>query len=402
MSTKKQKDYLTPIKANLSKLQLDKPYKFTELCDTLGIERTRSEKSKIAILKALDTVVEYEKIGTRYHIIAHRTQAKELVRNGRGNSSLSVDMQTALMGFILANKDNDTICSYDEKHNTYTMHIPTNALIENLNMFNYENYKNARYNTGIYAHSIGVGYDIVSENIDTIYQNNHKKFKTELGKLAKRNLIYYTENTLIRKRYIDIDTFNGEIILDENDQAITLIDEDEDFRVATPQEEMSIISIKRNFLTRHNYKHEGELIHSPHREKHYKELNSIIKSKLNIVAQRKVHTIMFKENDIIGYLDKFATGQELDFYRSHLGDSFVDNSLKNAINRHKKAIEKSNSDNTLIDSNSDNYNEVIALRTKQDYVEGSTTMHNSIKPSARPVILKSKKDNIIEILDSLI
>ena len=400
MSTRKHNDY-AEIVQNAHRLEVGEAYNYKQLTQILETKYTTNKNSKNAQFKVLDSVVESKKIGTRYHIIAHRTEAKELTRNGRGNSSLSVDIQTALMGFILANKDNDTICSYDEKHNTYTMHIPTNSLIENLNMFNYENYRNARYNTGRYAHSIGVRYDIVSENIDTIYQSNHKKFKTEFGKLAKRNLIYYTENTLIRKRYIDIDTFNGEIMLDENDQAITLIDEDEDFRVATPQEEMSIISIKRNFLTRHNYKHEGELIHSPHREKHYKELNSMMKSKLNIVAQRKVHTIMFKEQDMIAYLDKFATGNELDFYRSHLGDSFVENSLKNAINRHRKALEKSNNDNTLIDADSDNYNEIIVLRTSQDYVTGSTTMHNSIKPSAKHIILKDN-DSISEMLDSLI
>ena len=56
--TRKQRDYLTLVKDNVNKLELNKPYKFTELCRTLRLEILKSKNSKNALLKALDSIAE--------------------------------------------------------------------------------------------------------------------------------------------------------------------------------------------------------------------------------------------------------------------------------------------------------------------------------------------------------
>ncbi|MFR5746994.1 MAG: hypothetical protein ACLUEA_05790, partial [Romboutsia timonensis] len=86
MSTKKkQTDYLTPIKANLHKIELNKPYMFTKLCRTLELEVPKASKSKIALLKALDSLVVRVEEGKKHIITELRAEQVEIIDN-RGKS----------------------------------------------------------------------------------------------------------------------------------------------------------------------------------------------------------------------------------------------------------------------------------------------------------------------------
>ena len=100
--TRKQRDYLTLVKDNVNKLELNKPYKFTELCRTLRLEILKSKNSKNALLKALDSIAERIEENKKHIILSIREQQVEIIDN-RGRSEGSRNNYTGVYGDNLLN-----------------------------------------------------------------------------------------------------------------------------------------------------------------------------------------------------------------------------------------------------------------------------------------------------------
>ena len=106
--TVKHTDYVLLIKENLHKIELNKKYMFTKLCDTLNIERTTSKYSISAILRALDSLVVRHMEGKKHIITEIRTEQLEIIDNrglsegSRGNNDkFSSNIQNVFLYRVL-------------------------------------------------------------------------------------------------------------------------------------------------------------------------------------------------------------------------------------------------------------------------------------------------------------
>lgn len=106
--TIKHTDYVLLIKENLHKIELNKPYMFTKLCDTLNIKRTSSKYSISAILKALDSLAIRNMEGKKHIITEIRTEQLEIIDNrglsegSRGNNDkFSSNIQNVFLYRVL-------------------------------------------------------------------------------------------------------------------------------------------------------------------------------------------------------------------------------------------------------------------------------------------------------------
>ena len=73
------------IRRNKDKLKIGELYSYKQLTEILNIEYLKSQNSKKAQLKVIDTVIELEKVKTKYKIVRIREQETQVIRNNKHN-----------------------------------------------------------------------------------------------------------------------------------------------------------------------------------------------------------------------------------------------------------------------------------------------------------------------------
>ena len=76
-----QNNIIENIRKNKDKLKVDELYSYKQLTQILDIEYLKSQNSKFRQLKLINTIIELEKVKTKYKIIQIREQETQIIKN---------------------------------------------------------------------------------------------------------------------------------------------------------------------------------------------------------------------------------------------------------------------------------------------------------------------------------
>ena len=300
MSTK-QKDYLTSIKENVNRLELNKPYKFTELCRILCLEVPKSKNSKAALLKALDSIVERIEENKKHIILSIREQQVEIIDN-RGRSEGSRNNYTGVYGDNLLNTmlymcvtmaDRNKL--YKDNGDDFVLTASRHDIMCEIGIRNRHNYYVAKTQPNNFCYQLDVNrsvFDYVSNRIST---NSYNAVKNVLDNIIKIGLAIKTDTMKVLSYHRNEDgTFDKNIITDS--------------RFATEEEFIEISHIKRSVATEMGYKNESQ-VHSTYnsdkKAEFYKRVNELTYEKFGISEHYPMIKLHMKKSNIDQYLQKF-------------------------------------------------------------------------------------------------
>lgn len=299
--TRKQKDYLTLVKDNVNKLELNKPYKFTELCRTLGLEIPKSKNSKNALLKALDSIVERVYKNKKHIIITIREQQVEIIDN-RGKSKGSRNNYVGIYGedlfntmlymcLTIATKNN----LYKENGDDFTLTMSRHDIMCEIGIRNRYNYYVANTQPNNFCYQLDVNrsvFDYVTTRINT---NSYNAVKKVIDDIIKCGLAIKTDTMKIVKHGTNKHgTFNKSMIISNG--------------FATEEEFIEISNIKRSVATEMGYKNESQ-IHSTYnsdkKAEFYAKVNKLTYEKFGISEHYPMIKLHMRKSNIDQYLQKF-------------------------------------------------------------------------------------------------
>ena len=345
--TRKQKDYLTLIKANVNKLELNKLYKFTDLCRTLRLEIPNSKNSKNALLKALDSIVERVYKNKKHIIIAIREQQLTIVDN-RGKSKGSRNNYVGVYGEDLFNtfiyfcyhiadkngifKDEnvDDFCITTSKHNMM-------CGIGIRNRYNTYIAVNQPYN---FCNQLGVERIIFNFAMTKINNNSRRAFDRVLSSAVKLGLVIH-ENNMSVVRYKPVVTKNDKVVEWSKSEKIR--------GFALKSERIDIELMKQKFANDMNFKSVGALYSTYDKElilEFHERINKYTVERFGIKESYPLIELYIKKSVIKNYLqkfenikledlvlvgnEKFLDGQRRTFKRSY--NNYINNKKSNTKN----------------------------------------------------------------------
>lgn len=299
--TRKQRDYLTLVKDNVNKLELNKPYKFTELCRTLRLEILKSKNSKNALLKALDSIAERIEENKKHIILSIREQQVEIIDN-RGRSEGSRNNYTGVYGDNLLNTmlymcvtmaDRNKL--YRENGDDFTLTMSRHDIMCEIGIRNRYNYYVANTQPNNFCYQLDVNrsvFDYVTTRINT---NSYNAVKKVIDDIIKCGLAIKTDTMKIVKHGTNKDgTFNKSMIISNG--------------FATEEEFIEISNIKRSVATEMGYKNESQ-IHSTYnsdkKAEFYAKVNKLTYEKFGISEHYPMIKLHMRKSNIDQYLQKF-------------------------------------------------------------------------------------------------
>ena len=144
-----QNSTIENIRRNKNKLKVNELYSYKQLTQILNIEYLKSTNSKKSQLKEIDTIIELEKIKTKYKIIQIREQEQPIIKNNKHNkkSTYSDDILLTTLYYLLKdrNKDNDIV-----------IQINKNELANNIGLKHEHNSLVAKYQPDNFCEQIQV------------------------------------------------------------------------------------------------------------------------------------------------------------------------------------------------------------------------------------------------------
>ena len=354
--TRKQRDYLTLVKDNVNKLELNKPYKFTELCRTLGLEIPKSKNSKNALLKALDSIVERVYKNKKHIIITIREQQLTIADN-RGKSKGSRNNYVGIYGedlfntmlymcLTIATKNN----LYKDNGDDFTLTMSRHDIMCEIGIRNRYNYYVANTQPNNFCYQLDVNrsvFDYVTTRINT---NSYNAVKKVIGDIIKCGLAIKTDTMKIVKHGTNKDgTFNKSMIISNG--------------FATDEEFIEISHIKRSVATEMGYKNESQIYFSYNNDKKaefYKRVNELTYKKLGISEHYPLIKLHMKKSNIEKYLKKF---EDITL------DELIIIGNESFLNKQTKTI-KSNRTKYL-NGNSSTTNSKAYVQSFEDYLDQS-------------------------------
>ena len=347
--TRKQKDYLTLVKDNVNKLELNKPYKFTELCRTLGLEIPKSKNSKNALLKALDSIVERVYKNKKHIIIAIREQQLTIVDN-RGKSKGSRNNYVGVYGEDLFNTfiyfcyhiaDKNGIFK-DENVDDFCITTSKHNIMFEIGIRNRHNTYVAVNQPVNFCNQLGVERIIFNFAIIKINNNTSKAFDRVISSAVKLGLVIH-ENNMSVVRYKPLEV--------KDDIVVDWIKTETIKDFAKKNERIDIELMRQKFAKDMNFKTVGALYSTNDKElisKFHARINEYTVAKYGILESYPLMELHMKKSVVNNYLQKFdnITLQEL----IEIGNQkFIENQYKNFKNTYENYFKKgSNTKNACV------------------------------------------------------
>lgn len=270
-----QNSTIENIRRNKNKLKVNELYSYKQLTQILNIEYLKSTNSKKSQLKEIDTIIELEKIKTKYKIIQIREQEQPIIKNNKHNkkSTYSDDILLTTLYYLLKdrNKDNDIV-----------IQINKNELANNIGLKHEHNSLVAKYQPDNFCEQIQVDTTTFHYTYPRLLASINSALNLMLKKLKKEGLA-----TVLNK--MKITTIKG----------IT--------RMATEEEYIKIEKIKREVLTDMNIKNEALLYNKYLNciQDFYIKVNNKSIEDLGIMNSYKILELHLDRKNIDDYLKAF-------------------------------------------------------------------------------------------------
>lgn len=292
---------------NSNRLIIGELYSYKKLCEILETQYMINTNSRKAQLKVLDSVVEYEKISTKYKIIKFRNETKEIEDNrGRSDGSrgnyqgiFKQDLLNSLLYFCVQYADSNNLY-VDENEDMFNITMSKHNLMCEMGMRNKHNSYVAKVQPNNFCKELSVEKSTFDFVFAKINSNSNSAMNRILDTLKKSGLAIITEIIEITKYRKVYDERLMKFIFDKN----TI----ESKRLATKEEIVEILHIKREVATEMNYKKESEIYATNNIEiisEFHNMVNKLTEERLGISENYPLLELNMKRSNIDRYLKKF-------------------------------------------------------------------------------------------------
>ena len=272
-----QDNTIENIRKNKDKLKVDELYSYKQLTEILDIEYLNSN-SKKAQLKEINTVIELEKVKTKYKIIKIREQEQPIIKNNTHNkkATYSDDILLTTLYFLLSN-------THNSDKNNIVIYINKNELANNIGLKHQHNSLVAKYQPDNFCEQIQVDTTTFHYTYPRLLASINSALNLMLKKLKREGLA-----TIFDK--MKITTIKDGIT-----------------RMATNEEYAKIEDIKREVLTEMNIKNEALLYNKYLNciQEFYNKVEQKTFKELGIKNSYKILEIHLNRKNIDDYLRAF-------------------------------------------------------------------------------------------------
>ena len=298
------------IRRNKDKLKIGELYSYKQLTEILNIEYLKSQNSKKAQLKVIDTVIELEKVKTKYKIVRIREQETQVIRNNKHNkkSTYSDDVLLSALYFLL--KDTK------KEDKEIVKCINRDALAYEIGLKHKNNNIVAKY----YPTSFCNQLDVDSSIFNYVYPKVMNVINSAISYLFKN---------LQKKKLATI--FNRyEVVTIDNTS-----------RIATDEEYAKIESIKRDILTEMKIDNEYLLYNKycNYIQEFYIKVNKETIQQLGIINSYKFLEIHMNRKSVDNYLKTFKH-MTLDEALEITNEKFLKKQLLNCKNNKNRKLKQ--------------------------------------------------------------
>ena len=328
-----QNNIIDNIRKNKDNLKIGELYSYKQLTQILNIEYLKSQNSKFKQLKLINTIVELEKVKTKYKIVRIREQETQVIRNNKNSrynkkATYSDDILLTTLYYLLKDTDN--------KNNDIVIHINKNELANNIGLKHEHNSLVAKYQPDNFCEQIQVNTVTFHYTYPRLLSSINSALNLMLKKLKREGLA-----TVLNKMKITS--------IKEN---IT--------RLATEEEYIKIEDIKRDILTDMNIKNEALLYNKYLNcvQDFYNKIEQRTFKELGIINSYKILEIHLNRKNIDNYLKAFqnTTLEELLIVGN---EKFVNKQIINCKNDKTRKLKKESIPASLILDSFDTDNEKI-------------------------------------------
>lgn len=272
-----QDNTIENIRKSKDKLKVDELYSYKQLTEILDIEYLNSN-SKKAQLKEINTVIELEKVKTKYKIIQIREQETQIIKNNTHNKKATYtdDILLTTLYFLLSN-------THNSDKNNIVIYINKNELANNIGLKHQHNSLVAKYQPDNFCEQIQVDTTTFHYTYPRLLASINSALNLMLKKLKREGLA-----TIFDK--MKITTIKDGIT-----------------RMATNEEYAKIEDIKREVLTEMNIKNEALLYNKYLNciQEFYNKVEQKTFKELGIKNSYKILEIHLNRKNIDDYLKAF-------------------------------------------------------------------------------------------------
>ena len=318
----KNNNMIDNIRQNKNNLKVGELYSYKQLTQILNIEYLKSQNSKFKQLKLINTIVELEKVKTKYKIVRIREQETQVIRNNKNSrynkkATYSDDILLTTLYYLL--KDTDS------QNNDIVIQINKNELANNIGLKHEHNSLVAKYQPQKFCEQIQVDTATFHYTYPRLLASINSALNLMLKKLKREGLA-----TIFDKMKITS--------IKEN---IT--------RLATEEEYIKIEDIKRDILTDMNIKNEALLYNKYLNcvQDFYNKIEQRTIRELGIMNSYKILEIHLNKKNIDNYLKAFQN-TSLEELLLIGNEKFVNKQIINCKNDKTRKLKKESMPAALI------------------------------------------------------
>ena len=324
---------------------------YKEICGAMDWKVT-SGKSKILQLKDLERYCKYHKDGNKFIIDEVYENPKEKIYNRGGARNVTPYLEDLTKKLL-----SEIYCK--GKDGQYTIGI--SSLLKDCVLVN-NNYSYCKQKKDKLSKYLDIDFDMIYDWYDSVDKMVKRNLDASLNKLEKMGLIKFNKTYIISKNRVCNSLYEYEIIKDEfgNDIQRTIKHDDiyEVFVKATDEEMKIITKEEGNAMLEMKCKNMYDIIKSGKIKKYYKLCTKKIREHMdenNFNYYFKAYDIFYNKELIENFMETIDISYS-DLNNNdekNINNGVKDRSIKNAINRHNKAIKEGNNE----------------LRQREDYIK---------------------------------
>lgn len=276
-----QNNIIDNIRKNKNKLKIGELYSYKQLAEILDIEYLKSTNSKKAQLKLVNTIVELDKIKTKYKIIQIREKETQVIKNNKNSrynkkATYTDDILLTTLYFLLSN-------THNSNKNNIVIYINKNELANNIGLKHEHNSLVAKYQPDNFCEQIDVNTATFHYTYPRLLTSINSALNLMLKKLKREGLATIFDR-------MKITTIKDGIT-----------------RMATNEEYAKIEDIKREVLTEMNIKNEALLYNKYLNciQEFYNKVEQKTFKELGIMNSYKILEIHLNRKNIDDYLKAF-------------------------------------------------------------------------------------------------
>lgn len=276
-----QNNTIDNIRKNKDKLKIGELYSYKQLAEILDIEYLKSTNSKKAQLKLVNTIVELDKIKTKYKIIQIREKETQVIKNNKNSrynkkATYTDDILLTTLYFLLSN-------THNSNKNNIVIYINKNELANNIGLKHEHNSLVAKYQPDNFCEQIDVNTATFHYTYPRLLTSINSALNLMLKKLKREGLATIFDR-------MKITTIKDGIT-----------------RMATNEEYAKIEDIKREVLTEMNIKNEALLYNKYLNciQEFYNKVEQKTFKELGIKNSYKILEIHLNRKNIDDYLRAF-------------------------------------------------------------------------------------------------